>query len=202
MELIAQKSNGIGGEAEIWGDYDYPAIDARSKEGLDLLLDHLVKTGYVIFSDGPLVALTVKGWEELEPVSGSGIPGRCFVAMWFDSSLEAAWQDGIYLAVKDDCKCEPIRIDKVHHNEKICDKIVADIRRAQFVVADVTGQRPGVYFEAGFAIALGRPVIWTCREDDLKNVHFDTRQYNHIVWSTPAELREKLADRIRATVLV
>jgi len=30
-------------------------------------------------------------------------------------------------------------------------------------------------------MGLGRQVIWTCRDDDLKNVHFDTRQYNHIV---------------------
>jgi hypothetical protein len=43
-------------------------------------------------------------------------------------------------------------------------------------------------------------VIWTCREDDISNVHFDTRQYPHLVWSTPGDLRVKLADRVRALV--
>jgi nucleoside 2-deoxyribosyltransferase len=95
---------------------------------------------------------------------------------------------------------EPVRIDRVHHNEKICDKVVAEIRMCQFLVADVTLQRPGVYFEAGFAMGLGRAVIWSCREDDLKNVHFDTRQYNHIVWKDPSNLRTQLTDRIKATI--
>lgn len=68
------------------------------------------------------------------------------------------------------------------------------------MIADFTGNRNGVYFEAGFAMGLGIPVIWTCRKDHIDNVHFDTRQYNHIVWETPEELREKLTYRIEATI--
>ena len=120
--------------------------------------------------------------------------------MSFDPSLTDAYQLGIEPAVMD-CKFDPIRIDLIHHNEKICDKIMAEIRLAQFVIADFTCHRGGVYFEAGFALGLGRSVIWTCREDDLINTHFDTRQYNHIVWATPPDLRAKLVDRIRATIL-
>jgi nucleoside 2-deoxyribosyltransferase len=91
-------------------------------------------------------------------------------------------------------------LDLVEHNEKICDRIIAEIRTCQFLVADVTLQRPGVYFEAGFAMGLGRPVIWTCRKDDLVDVHFDTRQYNHIDWKDSGGLRMRLADRIKATI--
>ena len=60
--------------------------------------------------------------------------------------------------------------------------------------------RQGVYFEAGCAMGLARPVIWLCRDDDFANVHFDTRQYNHIVWTTPEHLRRSLNDRIQATI--
>ena len=120
--------------------------------------------------------------------------------MSFDPSLESAYDDGIYPAIKIDCDMDPIRIDYVDHNEKICDKIIAEIRTCQFLVADFTLQKPGVYFEAGFALGLGRPVIWTCQDSDFANVHFDTRQYNHIIWANPAELRRRLADRIRATI--
>ena len=67
-------------------------------------------------------------------------------------------------------------------------------------MADFTGQRGGVYFEAGFAMGLGIPVIWTCRDTDINDLHFDTRQYNHIPWANPKELRVRLQNRIEATI--
>jgi hypothetical protein len=90
----------------------------------------------------------------------------------------------------------------VEHAENINDRMLSDIRRAQFLVADFTHHRNGVYFEAGFGFGLGKTVIWTCRTGDFMHdkVHFDTRPYNHIVWSSFEELRAKLANRIRAVV--
>ena len=49
-------------------------------------------------------------------------------------------------------------------------------------------------------IGKGLDVIWTCRSDHLGDSHFDTRQYNHIEWESPGELRDKLRDRILATI--
>jgi len=96
---------------------------------------------------------------------------------------------------------EPIRLDFVQHNEKICDKIVAEIRTCQFLIADVTLASANVYFEAGFAMALNRTVIWTCRDDSFdQDVRFDTRQYSYVRWKTPTDLREQLTDRIKATI--
>lgn len=60
--------------------------------------------------------------------------------------------------------------------------------------------RGGVYYEAGFAGGLGIPVIWTVAKDSLDDVHFDTRQYNHIVWDAPETLRKLLAARIGAVI--
>jgi nucleoside 2-deoxyribosyltransferase len=71
-------------------------------------------------------------------------------------------------------------------------KIITEIKNSRFIIADVTHQRAGVYFEAGYALGLGLPVIWSVRDDDLNNVHFDTRQYNHIVWESEAHLSEQL----------
>ena len=82
----------------------------------------------------------------------------------------------------------------------ISDRIIVEVRRAQFTVADVTHHSNGVYFEAGFAMALGRQVIWICRETDFEKLQFDTRQFKHIKWSEPADLRVNLAARIRATI--
>ncbi len=49
-------------------------------------------------------------------------------------------------------------------------------------------------------MGIGIPVIWTCRDTDIKKAHFDTRQYNHIVWTDTVDLRKKLIDRIEATL--
>ncbi|HZU50969.1 MAG TPA: hypothetical protein VE968_03750 [Sphingomicrobium sp.] len=99
---------------------------------------------------------------------------------------------------------EPLRIDRKEHLNKIDDEIIAEIRRSRFLVADFThgdtGARGGVYYEAGFAHGLNIPVIFTCRADAIDKVHFDTRQYNHITWATPDELKERLAKRITATL--
>jgi len=93
-----------------------------------------------------------------------------------------------------------VRIDKKQFNEKICDKILGEIRNSRFIIADVTGHRQGVYFEAGFAMGLGLPVIWCCRKNQIEQSHFDTRQYNHITWETSQELHGKLRERILATI--
>jgi nucleoside 2-deoxyribosyltransferase len=115
--------------------------------------------------------------------------------------MPAAWTDGIKPALAEN-GYEPIRVNELQHNEQIGDRIIAELRLASLLVADFTQQKGGVYFECGYAMGRGIPVVWCCREDDIKNAHFDTRQYNHITWSTPAELHERLRDRIRATLPV
>lgn len=143
--------------------------------------------------------LTWTGWETIEPIAG-GAPGIGFVAMAFAQELDSVFEDGIRQAIETDCGFSALRIDKNHFEEKICDRMLVEIRRAQFMVADFTFQKGGVYFEAGYALALGRPVIWTCKENDAAKLHFDTRQYPHILWSDPTDLRVKLCDRIRALI--
>jgi nucleoside 2-deoxyribosyltransferase len=121
--------------------------------------------------------------------------------MWFDPSMTEAYSLGIEPAIEQDCGLRAIRIDRVEHNNQITDEIMAGIRGAQFMVADFTKHRNGVYYEAGFARGLGRDVIYCCREDSFKERHFDTSVINHIVWSDPADLRRKLVNRIQATIL-
>lgn len=144
--------------------------------------------------------LTLSGWKHLAELPQKGIrPSQAFIAMWIHQDLEDAWENGFKPAFKQ-TGYDPIRIDRTEHNEKIDDRIIAEIRKSGLLVADFTGQRGGVYFEAGFAMGLGIPVIWTCRDTDIGNLHFDTRQYNHIIWTDAADLRERLINRIEATL--
>ena len=169
------------------------------------LLEYLGEKGWIKSSaEYKHNTLTVEGYARLaELEKANAESSRGFVAMWFDDSLKEAWKKGIKLGIKD-AGYKPVRIDEQEHNDKIDDRIIAEIRRSRFVVADFTqgedGARGGVYYEAGFAHGLGIEVIFTCREDALQNVHFDTRQYNHIVWKTPEELRKRLAARISAVI--
>lgn len=147
---------------------------------------------------------TAAGWLKIESlVMQAPSTSQVFVAMWFNDAVQAAYTDGIEPAIGD-CGYQPVRIDKKEHNNKIDDEIIAEIRRSKFVVADFTCEkekvRGGVYYEAGFARGLGIPVISTVGKDSLSDVHFDTRQYNHIVWDTPATLRKLLTARIGAAI--
>jgi nucleoside 2-deoxyribosyltransferase len=120
-----------------------------------------------------------------------------FVAMWFDPKMDEARDQGLRPAIEA-AGYSPLVISEIEHTGKIDDRIIAEIRRSAFVVADFTGHRGGVYFEAGFAMGLNLPVMWTCRQDQMKELHFDIRQYNCIDWTEIPELRERLQKRIEA----
>lgn len=180
----------------------YPLYYLRSVDDLHYLIGLLQQTGFLKDAgtepEGFLVMVTPAGWargEELQVTRGR--PNQAFVAMWFDASLRNAYDDGFRPALEA-TGYEAVRVDLVEHTGRIDDRILAEIRRSGLLVADFTGHRQGVYFEAGFGLGLGVPVIWSCREDDIGNAHFDTRQYNHLTWNSATEVRAKLEARVRA----
>jgi len=147
--------------------------------------------------------LTSRSWEIIENLKNSAIDSKkAFVAMWFDPTMKVFYEKGIKPAVEEN-GYTPIRIDLEEFNNKICDELIAEIKRSKFLIADFSGLRSGVFFEAGFAKGLGREVIFTVRETDVEKLkeHFDTRQYNHIVYDSPEALRKKLYNRIGATIV-
>lgn len=166
-------------------------------------LSYLIDAGLLKNVAGNYV-LTFEGWSAIENLNKNSDAGeQAFVAMWFDQSMADAYTYGIEPAVVER-GYRSVRIDKKEHINKIDDEIIGEIRRSKFLISDFTSApgcpRGGVYFEAGFAFGLNKPVIWTCRKDLIGEVHFDTRQYNHIVWSTPDELRTALSNRIGAVI--
>jgi nucleoside 2-deoxyribosyltransferase len=174
------------------------------REGdLYFFLDYLKGQGFIDSSSVMgLVSANLKpaGIQRLESVKRNEIINqRAFVAMWFNDQMIDAWQNGMAPAIED-AGYEPFRIDRHEHLNRIDDEILAQIRTSRFVISDFTSEpespRGGVYFEAGFALGLGKPVIWTARDNMISHIHFDTRQYNHIFWSDPDDLRGRLYNRI------
>lgn len=210
MLYLERKSEHPGKTVTVVAEKDYPIAYAKNADELLYLLrqldslkwiDPLQVTGEVGGYKQYGVLLTVDGWNQLaELYRYHQISDQVFVAMWFTSETERAYREGIEKAIRAS-GFRPLRVDKLEHNNKICDLIIAEIRKSAFLVADFTGHRGGVYFEAGFALGLGIPVIWLCRKDQIDQAHFDTRQYNHIVWENEMDLYHKLLNRINATII-
>ena len=149
--------------------------------------------------------LTVRGWQHYdELLKGKTSSHKGFMAMQFDNKLlrqildahfkPAAKQAGFDLATLDD---QPVA-------GLIDDRMLVAIRTSAFVVADLSDDNPGAYFEAGYALGLDKPVFFTCEREEWekKKTHFDTNHRYTIPWDKkePEEAAKKLKAAIRATL--
>lgn len=139
--------------------------------------------------------LNAKGWQYLDNLnSGNRNSDKAFVAMWFDDGLKDVYTKQISSALVECGYVGEFRIDQVEHINKIDDQIMAKINESSLVVVDLTcplvphkgeivpAYRGGVYFEAGYAMGLDIPIIWTCKKDNVDHIHFDLRQFNQFLW--------------------
>ena len=203
LRYLANLSNYPGNAVRLEPPNDYPVLCARNRSEVDFYLQALKESGMISVDAAmgrePNCALTARGWQEIERIEQTGTESpNGFIAMWFDPSQNAA-KAAIESAIAA-AGYHPVRVDDVQHVNKIDDEMISQIRRSRFLVADFTGQRNGVYFEAGFMTGLGRPVFWVCSKPELANVHFDTRQYNIIAYENLDELGTKLQFRIEAVI--
>jgi|SRR6185503_11108928 len=204
LEYLASRSQFPGDTVGVGPD-DYPLFDVAQNTHVMFLLETLearVDLRRVANNNlgHPQYVITAAGWDRLTPATTGGVPGTVFVAHAFSDDMQAAFDAAIQPAIVNDCGLTVTQVSRIEHNDSVTDLIIGGIRAAQVVVADVTHQRNGVYFEGGFGMGLGRVVIWMCSETDIKNVHFDTSHYNHIVWKDHEDLRAKLKNRLRATM--
>lgn len=155
--------------------------------------------------------ITVLGWQAIHRAQSAQVSTKVFIAMQFKwgsdelNSIRAQYIDAIKLACKD-CGYEADIVSQ-NHTGYITDRIISEIRMSKFVIADFTFNNQGAYYEAGLARGLGKKVIHTVMkghtkdpDDKFKHLHFDVQQINYMEWSNPAELRGRIADRIRATI--
>ena len=186
--------------------------ESTTDEELRFLTSYLVEQGWIT-SRGPSVSgaypcrVAVQGYSRIEEVTENPDSSQCFVAMWFDDSMDDVYEKGFMPAIEA-AGYTPFRIKEARGLiGKIDDAIIAQIRRSRFVVADFThgktgGARGSVYYEAGFAHGLSLPVIFTCHKEMMGKVHFDVNHFNHILWENEnlEDLRKQLTDRILAAI--
>lgn len=210
LRIFARKyplNESAAGITVVIGDQEILALSCSAlPKDVEMLLTILIEAEMV----KPLIVpkeqriwayqITAKGMlaaDEMQTPAIASFQG--FVAMNFHPSMDTAWSDGFDKAIKL-AGYRPLRIDNKEFLGGISDEIIAEIRRSRFLVADYTGQKNGVYFEAGFALGLGIPVIPACRKDEIAGLHFDIRHINTLVWDEPGDLAHKLQIRIRAVI--
>lgn len=123
-----------------------------------------------------------------------------FIAMSFNPELKSV-RDTICKVIENN-GFKPVVIDSKEHNNQIVPEIFYEIDKAEFVVADLSEHKAGVYYEAGYAKGVKKPVIFSCRQVDFDKRHFDVAQANTIVWQSESELERRLNARIEAMYLV
>jgi hypothetical protein len=201
LQLLGERTPDLGANSSCDFRRDYPLLvlsNPNSEVGFPA--DELQKRGYIEKITGGALRVTMKGWERLEEIRRRGRDStRCFVAMWFDPSMNEIYNKAIEPAIRA-AGYAALRIDKTEHTNRIDDEIIGQIKRSRFMVADFTGQRHGVYFEAGMMLGIGRNVIWMCRKDELtaSQLHFDVRQFNFIDYESATDAKERLYRRILA----
>lgn len=197
QDILLRKSN-----IEVWGKCYY-----LNFQECNATLKHFEELGFIKFGKPDTtfkrdrIQFTHKGLDEIERLTREGSESNFgFVAMAFNEKsmpIRASIKNAI-----EGAGYSPLIVDEVHNesDKTIPDKIFASIRQARFCVADFSGHRNGVYFEAGFAVGLGIPVIYTCEKKEFEGAHFDIKQLQQIIYETPEELQEKLQAKIEAWI--
>jgi hypothetical protein len=210
IRYVGDHSKFIEDKVEINCSNDFTAIFCKNTNEIQSLINYLIEQKVIAIARhtdiGEMItlgySLTVEGWQKYEKLLEINPESKkVFIAMSFDKQYDDLFDKAI-LPACDSCGFHAIRVDKTQHNEKICDRIIAEIKQSRFVIADFTGQNNGVYYEAGYAQGIGLDVVRCCKKEEIDDnkLHFDIRQYKHVAWETIDDLRTQLIDFIEANI--
>ncbi len=144
------------------------------------------------------IQLNPKGLARIDELQKNQINNKnVFVAMKFGEETKELRE-----RIKEGLKGFSVRImDEIEHNHQIVPEMLYEIRNSRFVIAELSHHNNGAYYEAGYALGLGKEVIHICDKKELKSgLHFDVAQVNTIFYDSIDEIPEKLRKRIQATI--
>lgn len=173
------------------------------EEEANYMLNYLSESQLIRFRHGPTVedayeiTIAPTGYARIDDLLKNSSNGRSvLVAMKFGEDTNPL-REAIRAGIKG-AEYHAIFIDEVQHNDFITPELLKHIRDSKFVVVDLTHQNNGAYFEEGYAMGLGKPVIQLCQKDT--KLHFDIAQKNTIMWETEKDIPIRLINRIKATI--
>lgn len=131
-------------------------------------------------------------------LSQSYRPNTAFIMMPIDKN--APDNEDVYGAYKECFSkfgIKAIRADEIEHEDVITKRIIEEIQTSEFLVGDLTNERPSVYYEIGYAHCLGRRVILYRKSGT--SIHFDLAAYNCPEYKNITELKSILIKRLEET---
>lgn len=153
-----------------------------------------------------LATLSFNGWERYEELKLGEVDSRkAFMAMKYGDEQLYQIVNEIFKAAVEKTGFELFKlVDRPQPAGLIDDRIRVEIQTSRFLIADLTHENRGAYWEAGYAEGLGKPVIYTCKKKKFKRLktHFDTNHHLTILWDDvePGKAGEELKATIRATL--
>ena len=181
----------------------------ESNEEAWMLIDGIKKQGDVFQRCENLVALLRQLYKKkydkvfIPPITKRN---QIFVAMMFSGETVSTYEQ-VYKPVIQMLNYSAMRIDEKQFNGSIIGEITTEITDSVALIADLTGNRGGVYYEAGIARALqlcNHPIklILTCKRSffDNERVHFDVSGDNIVLYENDDDLRKKLTQRLQAVL--
>ena len=213
VRWIAENVNGPGETVEVNPLEHGAIIGSKSKDGFLFVLRHLANaklvpgdpTATMKHGDRTDVTLSFKGWEHYESLlKGRETYRKAFMAMKFGDSTLDKMVDEVFREAVRKTGFELFRLDDSPRAGLIDDRLRVEIQSSDFVIADLTHDNLGAYWEAGYAEGLGKPVIYTCEATKFEEekTHFDTNHHLTVTWddAEPTDAAEKLKATIRATL--
>ncbi len=213
IQWLALNSPGPGEPLELNYDLQGAVVGAKSHAGFSMLIEHLKGIGlitgphetYLSGESVAHVALTFSGWDYYESLRLGGATYRkAFMAMKFGDATLNSLLDQVLKPAAKRAGFDLFKLDDRPMAGLIDDRMRVEIRASDFVVADLTHDNLGAYWEAGYAEGLGKPVIYTCERSkfEITRTHFDTNHHLTIVWdaAAPEEAGQQLVATIRATL--
>lgn len=118
---------------------------------------------------------------------------KAFVIMPFGSDFNDVYKLGIKATAKE-CDVDAKRLDDDFFDTNMVEEIYKKINDADFIIADMTGRNPNVFYEVGYADAKNKLILLLTQ--NVNDIPFDFKQRLHIEYSDVSSLKEKLKNKI------
>lgn len=210
LQHIADHEPEPGTAVDLDAEFLTASLGCADESAAAWVLREAENLGFITLGRQHVAMMTLKGWQHHRDLMARGANSRhAFMAMAFRPDVGDFFTKHLKPAIK-------LRTDfdlrTTDHAQKtaghIDSRMRVELHTSRFVVCDLTHNNRGAYWEAGFAEGIGRPVFYTCRQDQHDShdpevkPHFDIAHQAIVKWDplNPGPAVEELVAMIRATL--